>query len=570
MIALGNMLEGLVGAYLVNRFAGGRSAFDRAENIFKFVFFAGIVSTAVSATIGVSSLILGGLAQFADSGPVWLTWWLGDMGGNLIVAPLLLLWSTKERIHWNQDRIFEAIVLFFTLVVSGVVAVLGGFSSYVFLSVPILIWAAFRFSQREAATAIFIVATGAIWATLFGFNAIPQGTAILNRSLLLLQALLGTIAVSILALAAMVSELKDSEAHFESLIERSSDVIALIDAQAQINYVSPSIVHVLGYTPKAFMAQNGFSWVHPDDVTHAQATLGEVIAKPGATARSDSRVRTKDGGWLWVEWVATNLLNEPAVKSIVVNFRDISERKEIEKAKGEFVTMASHELRTPLAIIKWYVEALLKRGKDQLSLRQTNYLGEVVHANERLIMLVNDLLGVSRIEVGTLAVEPKPTDLIALVKSVTRSLAPRIRKKGLKITLKENQELGAVSMDPRLMEVILHNLIVNAVQYTPQKGAIEIQIVQNIAGLLVRVSDTGCGIPAEEQGKIFTKFFRAAIARKMEPNGTGLGLYIVKSIVDLGGGKIWFESKVQKGTTFYVSFPPEGMKKKDGSRSLET
>ena len=158
-IAAGNTLEALAGASLVNRFANGRNAFDRPENVFKWALLAGMISTLVGATFGVTSLCLGGGANWTEYGPIWLTWWLGDMAGVLIVAPLVILWALNPRLPWNRQQFCEAALLLLAVLVVGLI-VFGGLLPFgntmpplTFLCIPPLVWAAYRFGQREAATA---------------------------------------------------------------------------------------------------------------------------------------------------------------------------------------------------------------------------------------------------------------------------------------------------------------------------------------------------------------------------------------------------------------------------------
>lgn len=205
-IATGNSLEALVGAYLVNRFCNGVQAFDRAQDVFKFTFLAAVVSTAVSATLGITSLALGGYAGWSDYGAVWLTWWIGDAAGVLIIAPLLILWSRNPRIRWDRWKILEALLLLFYLYVADRI-LSGGWSPIgrlPFLYLPILVWAAFRLGQRETATVALLIAGSAIWRTLQGVGPFVQGTE--NESFLLIGAYMSTVTVTAMALAAGVSE----------------------------------------------------------------------------------------------------------------------------------------------------------------------------------------------------------------------------------------------------------------------------------------------------------------------------------------------------------------------------
>lgn len=326
-IALGNTLEGVVGAYLVNRFAGGRNAFERAPDIFRFALLAGAVSTAVSATVGVGSLTLAGFANPADYWSVWFTWWLGDLGGNFIVAPLILLWATTPRGYWGPEKIVEAVALLVTVFIFGNL-IFDGLYSYVFLFIPLLIWAAFRFSKREAATVMVLVSAIAIWGTLNGAGPFAREAETLNESLLLLQAFLVTVAFSTMILAALVSELWRKERLFRALIEESSDAVSLIDKWGNVLYASPSTERVLGYTAEEFVGRNGFLVVHPDDLERSREILVELVKKPGEVVRNENQVQKKDGTWIWIESTSTNLLDDPAIEAIVVNYRDITERKE--------------------------------------------------------------------------------------------------------------------------------------------------------------------------------------------------------------------------------------------------
>ena len=214
-IAAGNTLEGLAGAYLVNRFARGRHAFDHAQDIFKFTGLAAVASTTVSATCGVTTLALAGFVSWASYGPVWLTWWLGDAAGDLVVAPFVVLWSARQRVRWSAHRILEAVFLLLSLAFVAEIVFGGLFPSEVknypleFLCIPFLVWAAFRFGQREVATAVVLLSGIAIWGTLRGLGPFARGTQ--NEALLLLQAFMAVTAVMTLALAAVVSERRAAE-----------------------------------------------------------------------------------------------------------------------------------------------------------------------------------------------------------------------------------------------------------------------------------------------------------------------------------------------------------------------
>ncbi len=222
-IATGNTLGAVIGAYLVNRFANGRHAFNRAQDVFRVAFLAGMVSTVVSATFGVTSLSLGGLASWAGYGQVWLTWWLGDAVGVLIVAPVALLWYVQPHLQCTRKQLFEAMALLLAVISLGLI-VFGNLlpqhgSDYPIwvLCIPLLVWIAARFGQRETATATFLLSAVATWGTVSGFG--PFVRASQHESLLLLQTFMGVIAMMAMALSASLFERKRLEAHLVHLAD---------------------------------------------------------------------------------------------------------------------------------------------------------------------------------------------------------------------------------------------------------------------------------------------------------------------------------------------------------------
>jgi len=264
--------------------------------------------------------------------------------------------------------------------------------------------------------------------------------------------------------------------------------------------------------------------------------------------------------------------------------QDVSKHKELGRAKTDFVALASHQLRTPLSIIKWYVDFLIAGDAGDVSEEQKKYLKEVYASNERLIELVNALLNVSRIDVGTFSIEPEPTNIIKKIDVSIQKFLPEIDKKNIKLE-KVYDELPMIDLDPRLTKTVFENLISNAVKYAPKKGIIRIEIKKTETDIYIKISDNGCGIPREQQPQIFTKLFRADNVKKIESVGTGLGLYVVKAVIEKSGGKIWFQSpsleflaqkdkkplkKKGNGTTFFITIPLKGMKRKAGTKKLSS
>lgn len=277
----------------------------------------------------------------------------------------------------------------------------------------------------------------------------------------------------------------------------------------------------------------------------------------------------KDGNIYPVYLVATPLIIEGTIIGAIVAFRDITKEKAVDRMKTEFISVASHQLRTPLSSIKWFAEMLIAGDAGKLQEEQKEFLNQIYNSNERMIELVNSLLNVSRIEEGRITIEPEPTDLKQLVDQVTTELTPKIKQKNLNIVMSIHENLPKISVDPKLIRQVYANLLSNAVKYTPNNGEVQIIISRKGNKIISQVQDTGLGIPQSEQGRVFSKFFRSDNIRKISSEGTGLGLYIVKSIIESSGGKIWFESEENKGTSFWFTLPIKGTKPQKGERSLE-
>lgn len=565
-IGLGNMLEAVIGAYFLKQIPGFQLSLSRLKDALGLILLAAGISTTVAATVGASSLWAGGVISFAAWLETWEAWWLGDFLGILVVTPLLLSWRKITLPSFNLRRCMEGAAIA-VLFVFAVMLVYGGWApAYGFAFIPLkllpILWAALRFGQRGSSLAVFAVVFAGIYATAQGVG--PFAAATLFEGLFSLQMYLSAGAITGLLFAASITEIRRVGERFQHLIEKSTDAISLSDAHGTATYVSPSVKHILGYEPEELAAMSGWDIIHPDDFDSARRIQEKVYGKNGASERVELRVKRKDGKWIWVETVVTNLLADPAVGAVVSNFRDVTERKEIDLAKSDFVSLASHQLRTPLTVIQWHTDAILQRKPTTLGAKEKSYLKKIAEANKRMIDLVDALLNVSRIEMGTLGIEPEEVDLGTIADTELAAFSRRTKEKHLHVERTYDDTLPKIKTDPRLMKIIFQNLISNATRYTLPNGKVRIAIEKRGGDALITVEDTGIGIPEHEQKKIFTKMFRTQSARQMEPNGTGLGLYLVKAVVELCGGKIWFASTEGKGTEFYVLLPLKGVEKKEG------
>ncbi len=351
--------------------------------------------------------------------------------------------------------------------------------------------------------------------------------------------------------------LEYSEKRFRALIEHSTDVIVLIDIGGKILYTSPSTESVLGYPPKELVNTQGFALVHPDDIYPARRTLAALIQAPENVERLEFRLRHKKGYYIWTETTGTNLLHDPAVGAVVLNYRDITEQRRLDQAKNEFLAITAHQLRNPLSLIRWETERILKHPPKTQAILMKKIQG--LHGKIlRMITLVNALMYVSRVISGSAPNKPKLIHIEESVKQELSELQPLARQKSVKLIFNPPAKpLPKLFFDPERFSTVISNVVSNAIQYSP-KGEVTVTLSQTDGSIDMQIADTGIGIPKEEQTKLFTKFFRASNAKALDTEGTGLGLFVVKSYIDDWYGAIGIESptlKENRGTTVYIQLP---------------
>jgi PAS domain S-box-containing protein len=562
LIATGNTLEGLLGAYFMKRFTGGMHTFTRSADVARFAILSGIIAPLVSATIGVGSLYAYGFIAYGSFGTVWLTWFLGNCGGALLVTPFLLSWwKNRPRYTLQQAAELATILGILTLLLFWV---LPESVQYPYILFPVLLWLAFRFGIREITGAIIYITLALIWLTLHHSGPFYQRTGGINQALLQLQLFLGILCISKLIVAATVYErrmaqnnIATSERRFRALTEKSSDAIALVDTDTKILYASPTAQQILGYTPFELQGMTGITLVHPDDIPGVERSLSKVLSEFNQYATFRTRVRRKNDAYTWVEVTVRNLIDDPAIGAMVVNFRDITERLNLEIAKDEFLTIAAHQLRSPLGLIRWNLEYLMKKSTIPQEVI-SKHLKLVYTYTLSLIGLADELVEVARLISGSVSPSPTATDIVPLVEQELELIMPEAEKNNLQVTFHRPEYTAKAHVDPKRFGAVIGNIFTNAIKYTPKNGRIEISISKSHKQFRVRVRDTGIGIPRAEQQVLFTKFYRASNAKQVKTEGTGLGLFIVKTYVQQWGGTVKLTSPPEgqpKGTEITFTLP---------------
>ena len=250
------------------------------------------------------------------------------------------------------------------------------------------------------------------------------------------------------------------------------------------------------------------------------------------------------------------IIREREKTGTLIILHDVTREKIVERLKTEFVSLSAHQLRTPLSAIKWSLKMLLDGDLGEITEEQKNFIQKTYEANEKMIELINDLLDVTRIEEGRYLYKIELVEIDEVIKNIIDSLREVAKGKGVELKFEKTKEkLPKIKLDKEKIGLAIQNLIENAIHYNLPGGKVTVSLKRVKKEVEISVSDTGLGIPKDQQKRIFSKFFRGSNAIKMETSGTGLGLYITKNIIEAHGGEIWFESEEGKGTTFYFTLP---------------
>jgi PAS domain S-box-containing protein len=364
-----------------------------------------------------------------------------------------------------------------------------------------------------------------------------------------------------------------SEARLRALVQNDPDVFIIVSDVRKLTYVSPSAASAFGVAADELLGpvERVIRHLHPADVDHVRAVIDQIGQRPRATASVEARIRHRSLGWRWFQIAVANLLQDPGIRGYLFNLRDITERKRAEiatvaalktkqaaleeleqlnQSKSQFLSTISHEFRTPLTAIIGYSE-LLANAPDAATVADD--LAVIHREASRLGRMVDDILLIDRIDAGHLPLNPGPVDLNALARDVAETFRPLAERHTVSLEL--DPALPGIDGDRDRLSQALTNLVSNAVKYSPEGGNITVVTRGNHDGVYISVRDEGIGIAADDLSRIFDRFERVESGITGRIAGTGLGLAIAREIAGLHGGRLWAESELGVGSTFYLAIP---------------
>lgn len=617
LIALGNTLEGILGAWLLRAYHF--DSLDRLKDVVGLVVLAAGLSTTVSATIGVTNLCLAG-QDWTHFGRLWLIWWFGDAMGNLVMAPLLLMWLCRPP-RWTLGRKVEGVVLALSFVLLGQLVFGGesltGFKNYPleYMVFPFVIWAALHFGQHGASAITFMASIIAITGTLANCGPFAKGSAL--ESLFLLQIFMGVVAMTGLVLAAITTEryvgerrrmadyavvqiLADSPTLREAvprilqticetldwdigavwMVNREDNMLDCLEIWQKPTFLRPEFSQISRQSrfpvgvgmPGRVLALGQPVWVVnvAVDDNFPRAAIASQIGLHGAFAFP---ILSGDQTLGVVEFFTRQM--RPPEPDLLQMFATIGQqmgqfidRRKAEdelqarlqelaandRRKDEFLAMLAHELRNPLAPLRNALHILRTPSADA-SLHQ---MAEEVmdRQTQQLSRLVDDLLDVSRITRGKIQLHLETIELATVVKRAVEIARPLIETQEHQFTVSLPPAPVFLRGDLVRLAQALANILNNAAKYTPKHGHISLAAERADAEIIIRVRDDGIGIAPEFLPHIFDFFAQADRSLDRAQGGLGIGLTLVKTLLELHGGSVQASSAgLEQGSEFVIRLP---------------
>jgi len=589
-IAVGDTLQGLLAAWLVQRFAAGVKAFDRTGTVFKFITLGALVSPMVSATFGVMSLCTTHSANWERSGIIWLNWWLGEAARILVVTPLLVIWKTYGLPRWTLRQILEGA----TMLVAITVITLTVFPEHPtttledleWLVIPPIIWTAIRFGPPGAATAVCLTAFLAVASILHGFG--PFQTHAAGQSLFWLRVFLGTVSTTALVLAAAMAERRaaeetagESEKQLRTITDITPVLLSRCSRDLRYVFVNRAYAELLGRTPEEVAGKPIVEIMGAACYEKIRPYVEKVLQ--GRAVEYEVEVPFEGVGPRFLRGAYEPERDEEGnVRGWVASITDISERKRAEEALREaqrklqqhaahlektvaertaklqetvgeleaFSYSLSHDMRAPLRGIQGFTRMVLQDHAQNLGPKGADLLQKVVNASGRMDRLIVSVLAFTRLAHEEL--ELTEVNLEKLVREIIEQ-CPELQSPHAVIAI-QSPLLPVLADDASLTQCI-SNLLGNAVKFVPRGVQPQITIYSKPVGENVRlwIQDNGIGIEAGQQQKIFQVFHR--LHGEGAYAGTGIGLAIVRKAAERMGGEAGVESTPGKGSRFWVQLP---------------
>ncbi len=585
--SFGACAEALAGAYFLYKFTKSNDPFYQIKNVFIFIVFSSGISSLIGAACGASSVIISGLSTWDKFNEIFLTWWLGDAMGVMIVTPILILSATLPSNRFHRKLLPEGVFLFLSLIIICEVVFSNstGSTSYPlsFLPFPFLVWAVCRFDRLGAITSILLVSIISIWKTLDGYGpfAIHQEQ---NTSLLLVQTYLGVASSMTWTLFSDLSEkrrIAESLRKSEKRLKQTEDFSLVMATHVGLDGTwlkfPSTFCDLLGYDREELMNMNFESVTHPDDIMADWSQSQRLIRGEIKSFDMEKRYIHKSGKFIWVYLNASIVLDEEGKPIHFLSYiRDITERKNLEEALKsyskeledrvkertlalersnqdlkEFAYLASHDLQEPLRKIITFSDRL-KEKDDSLNEEAKDYLSRMQKAAFRMSNYIRDLL-----EYSKATQQQKNYERVSLgkiVNQVIEDLSDQIKNHNATI---HRDDLPTLEVDPVQFPKAIQNLISNSIKYH-RKGVSPIinitsSFLEKAKKWQVEVSDNGIGIDEKYFDRIFKPFER--LHGKSEFEGSGIGLAICNKIIHRHNGVITAKKNLPHGTTFVITLP---------------
>jgi PAS domain S-box-containing protein len=568
-IAAGNTLEAVIGARLL-RVDAAIGPVRRVRYALRLLA-AALAAPVMSASIGVFSLLATGVLTTAKVSTAWQAWWLGDVLGALVVAPVFLDWGGGPR--WRAvvgARALETALLIVAVLASAALSFSGDPAAPLqrpHLIFPALIWAAIRFGAAVTSVAVLVISAIAIAITAHGTGPYVTATT-LHENLTALQGFMGTVALTGIFLAAANAERSDAlrllaEEHsrLHAIAQNTTDSLTIKDLLGRYVLVNPAHARVLGSAPEAIVGKTDEDFFPPDVVQQLRESDQRAVAMDGGL-HSEETLLVGGEPRTFSSAKAPYRVNGELRGNIAIS-RDVTQQKDDEKAlraalgmRDEFLSIASHELRTPLAALSLQVSglerALSRRNTaTEESQRELYRAGRAVAQVDRLTRLVDTLFDVSQITAGQLHLQRDPFDLSEAVTAVVSGLAEQAVRANCSVSVNAPEAVTG-NWDRFRIEQVITNLLTNAFKYGAGKPvAVSVEAADGVARL--RVRDEGPGIAADATERIFERFERFAAGHHQK--SLGVGLYIARQVIDAHDGVVRVESTSTAGSTFVVELP---------------